>query len=166
MYIDSGWDFITLAQQRWGDSIGTQSRQILLVGDEHWWLCGIEDLTRDRISDPQAWAEEVVDRADQDHVRYAAVVVEVRDATPDYSFDAHPYDRLARECATARELVFMGTYFLDQSSFSATGPAKTFSTYTRAEEYPVVTAERARLYPHDRRTATDDPPSGDSDMHA
>ncbi|MDJ1113779.1 hypothetical protein [Microbacterium dauci] len=84
MIIDSGWGFISLATLRWGDTMGTAARQFVVLGDHHWWFYGTKDLATDPRQDPSAWAQEVLSHADEDYVRYLAVVMEVPSARIDY----------------------------------------------------------------------------------
>lgn len=153
MIIESGWDFVTLARLQWGDDMGSGNRQFAVIGDHHWFLYGTRDLAVDRFALPDAWADEVIAFADQDFVRYVAVVVEAACAEPDYSPDAYPFDTLLRERARARGVHHMGTYFLDPQIWSSTGPMKTFSTYVGAENYPRIEAHAAQSYPDPRRAS-------------
>lgn len=143
MIIDSGWDFLSLAQLRWPDDLGSGNRQFVVLGDRHWWFCGVVDISGDRRAHPDDWVDEVLNSVASDLVRYVAVVLESADATLDYSPDAYPFDRLLRSQAAERGIHHMGCYFIGTEHWSATGPMKTFATYLGAEQYPTVSVEEA-----------------------
>ncbi|MGU3643688.1 hypothetical protein ACLBXX_01870 [Microbacterium sp. C23T] len=151
MIIDSGWDFLSIAQLRWADSVGTGRRQFVVLGDHHWWFDGVHDLHHDRQFEREEWVNEVLRHADIDYVRYTAVVVETADSTLDYSLDAYPFDRLLRDRAKQCGIHHMGTYFVDPGRWSGTGPMKTFSTYVGAENCPTNESRCALAYPEPRR---------------
>jgi hypothetical protein len=158
MIIDTGWDFVSLACLRWGESVGTGSRQMLVLGDHHWWFSGTHDLITDADADADAWVDEILGHANRDNIRYIAVVREVASARLDYSPDAYPFDRLLRTRAESYGIHHMGCHFLDAGGWwCATGPMKTFSTYVGAEDYPRVDAHSAVNYPEPRRVIVDEP---------
>ena len=150
MIIDSGWDFVLLAQEHLHWSDGSRRLLAILMSDDLGYY-GTHEISARYDGDMDAIADEILQVIDDDFIRYFAVVEQCAMIPEHNSFinsagEWRPPSENLKDRALDRGLFMIGHVFIDPVHWNSTGPMHSFKDYGMSADLPAITITRPERF--------------------